>query len=692
MRRLFIDLETFCETPIAAGTFRYAEDAEIMLWAYAIDDGPVKVWDSTASLPGALPNALLTALHDPEVEVIAHNMGFDGTVLRACGYPLQIERTRCTMAMALAHSLPASLDKLGEGLGIPADHKKLADGKKLVQLFCKPRPKKQKLRRATRETHPEEWARFVEYAANDVEAMRACYNVMPKWNCTPRETALWHLDQKINARGIAVDMNLVDAAIANADRLKDKLADEASDMTFGMVSSTTRRDVLLEHLLQAHGVTLPDMRSSTVEELLDGTGWARGIELPPVARMLLENRLGATRTSTTKYAALRRATSSDGRLRGTLQYCGASRTGRWAGRLFQPQNLARVPKYVAKDYEGAVQAIKAGAVDLLYNNPMEVLGSCVRGALVAPWARKLVVADLSNIEGRGLAWAAGETWKLEAFRAFDAGEGEDLYKLAYARAFRVPVETVEDAERSIGKVLELSMGYAGGAGAFATFAAAYAIDLDALADIVVLPKQSEAETLRAWAWAESSDKTYGMSEKVWRTCDGLKRLWRHAHPETVAWWGEMENAARQAIYNPGEVFACRTVSFGATKGWLRMMLPSGRSLCYPGPQVGDDGTISYMGVHQFSRKWCRLNTYSGKLVENAIQGIARDVMAHNMPLIEDAGYEILLTVHDEDITETPDDDRFSAKALAGLMATVPDWAGGFPLAAAGYEAYRYRKG
>jgi DNA polymerase len=350
-------------------------------------------------------------------------------------------------------------------------------------------------------------------------------------------------------------------------------------------------------------------------------------------------------------------------------------------------DFSTMAKYVAKDYEGAVQSIKAGAVDLIYDNPMEVLGACVRGALIAP-GRKLVVADLSNIEGRGLAWAAGETWKLEAFRAFDAGEGEDLYKLAYARAFRVPVETVGDAERQIGKVMELALGYAGGAGAFATFAAAYSIDLDALADIVVLPKQIEAETLRAWAWAESTDRTYGMSEKVWRTCDGLKRLWRHAHPETVAWWGEMENAARQAIYNPGEVVPCRKVSFGFTKGWLRMVLPSGRSLCYPGPQVADDGTISYMGVHQFSRKWCRLKTYSGKLVENAIQGIARDVMAHNMPLIEDAGYEILLTVHDEVITETEDNESFSAKGLSGLLAATPDWADGFPLAAAGYEAYR----
>ena len=661
-----------------------------MVWAYAFDDGPVTVYDATTGLP--MPDDLINALEDDETVFIFHNSAFDWTVLKACGYYLPIERVRCTMAQALAHGLPGSLEKLGEVMGIAEDQKKLKDGKTLVRLFCLPRPKKQKLRRATRETHPAEWQRFLEYAGNDIEAMRAIYRKLPKWNYRGSELALWYLDQTINARGITVDLALAQAAIVSSERIKSKLADRTSELTFGEVAAATQRDALLAHILEAYDVSLPDMRTSTLEELLDGDGRFRGIELPEIVRELIEIRIGASRTSTTKYAALIKATSSDGRLRGTLQFCGASRTGRWAGRVFQPQNLSRVPKYLKKDYDGAVQAIKDNAVDLVFDNPMEVLGACVRGALVAGANRKLFVSDLSNIEGRGLAWAAGETWKLKAFTDFDNGIGHDLYKLAYAKAFNAPVASVDDGDqRQIGKVMELALGYAGGVGAFVTFAAAYGINLEALADKATLPSDVTAETKRAWEWASKNHRDYGLPEKVWRVCDGFKRLWRRAHPETVAWWREMEDAARAAIRTPGVEFQCRQVKFLAVKAWLRMVLPSGRSLCYPSPQINESGVVSYMGINQFSRKWCRLKTYSGKLVENAIQGIARDVLAHNMPLIDDAGYKILLTVHDEVITEALDNHGYSVDALSAHLANQPPWANGFPLAAAGFETYRYKK-
>jgi len=687
---LWLDTETFSATPIGHGTHKYAEGVEIMVWAYAFDDGPVSVYDATTGTP--MPRDLLYALTDPEVVVAFHNAHFDVTVMRHAGYDLPIERVRCTMAQALAHGLPGSLEKLGDVMGIESDLKKLQDGKKLIHLFCKPRPKAQKLRRATRETHPEDWARFLEYAGNDIEAMRAIAKKLPDWNYKDRELALWHLDQTINARGIRVDLALAHAAIDSAARVKDLMSDRTKVLTDGDVGAATQRDAMLRHILSAYGIDLPDLKTSTVEELLDGGGRFREIDLPDVARELLEIRLGASRTSTTKYQALLNATSEDGRLRGTLQFCGASRTGRWAGRVFQPQNLARVPKYLKKEYDTAVEIIKAGGVDLFYDNPMEVLGACVRGALVAGRGKKFCVSDLSNIEGRGLAWAAGETWKLKAFADFDKGIGSDLYKLAYAKAFNVPVETVDDGDqRQIGKVMELALGYSGGVGAFVTFAAAYGIDLAALADKAQLPAWVVAETGKAWKWAEGNDRTYDLPENVWRVCDGFKRLWRRAHPETVAWWKEVEDAARAAILNPGNVFNARSIRFAAQGAWLRMLLPSGRSLCYPSPRVDDNGVISYMGVNQFSRKWSRIKTYSGKLVENAIQGIARDVLAGNMPLMEACGYEIVLSIHDEVITETPDTKDFSVAGLSAILAHTPPWAKGFPLAAAGFETYRYKK-
>lgn len=686
----FSDTETFCETPITAGTHRYAEKVEIMVWAYAFDDGPVFVWDCTDGTP--MPADLAAALADPSAIFIWHNAHFDMTVLWHNGYRMPIERHRCTMAQALAHGLPGALGKLGEVLSIDEDQAKLKDGKALIQLFCKPRPKNMKLRRATRATHPDEWMRFLAYAGNDIEAMRAIYKKLPKWNYRDggTEMALWHLDQTINRRGVMIDLDLAHAAIDSANRIKGDLSDEVSDMTFGLVKSATQRDAMLQYIVEAYGFEMMDLTTATVETLLASDV---ADALPPDLRALLDVRLSASRTSTSKYNALIKATSTDGRLRGTLQFCGASRTGRWAGRVFQPQNLARVPKYMKKSYDLAVETVKTGAVDLVYDNPMEVLGACVRGALVAAPGTKFCVSDLSNIEGRALAWESGEEWKLQAFRDFDAKKGADLYKLSYAKSFCVPVASVDDGDqRQIGKVQELALGYAGGVGAFITFASAYGIDLDDMARKAWsgIPKEIRAEAKRAWDWAGKNGRTYGLTENTYIACDSLKRMWRYAHPETVMWWREVGIAAKSAVAHEGTTFEARCVKFVRTKAWLRMVLPSGRSLCYPGPRLDDD-KLSYMGVNQFNRKWQRIDTYEGKLVENATQGIARDVLAANMPGMEAAGYPIVLSVHDEVICETPDTPEFTVDGLSALLATVPVWANGMPLAAAGFQTYRYRK-
>jgi DNA polymerase len=328
-------------------------------------------------------------------------------------------------------------------------------------------------------------------------------------------------------------------------------------------------------------------------------------------------------------------------------------------------------------------------------NMMELVANAVRGCIVAPPGKKLVVADLSNIEGRGLAYLAGETWKLQAFAAYDRGDGPDLYVAAYARSFGVDHSAVGKPQRQIGKVQELGLGYEGGVAAFLTFAAVYNMDLDDLADAVWASATREALKNGAdiLEWVKRKKRsTFGLSDKVYIACEVLKRAWRDAHPNTEALWKAAGDSVRAAIQNPGQTFPIGEHLKARVDGaWLRVRLPSGRYLCYIDPKVDDSGQISYAGVNQYTRQWGRIKTYGGKLVENATQAFARDIMAHNMPLIDQVGYEIVLSVHDELITEAPEMEEYSVDHLAKLLATVPPWAKGIPLAAAGFECTRYRK-
>lgn len=693
-RTLWTDIETYSEVSIRDGTDNYSRAAEIMLWAYAVDDAPVQVWDVTAG--EAMPRELREALADESTLVVAHNAAFEASVFLHSGYSITPSRYRCTMAQALAHGLPGALDKLCEIFGIGEDKAKLKDGNQLVQLFCKPQPKGRKLRRATRATHPTEWARFIQYCGNDVEAMRAIARKMPNWNYHGAELALWHLDQRINQRGIPVDLDLVEAAIATAERVKAQLAGHAQEITDGEVAATTQRDKLLLHIAESYDIIMPDLRGSTLERLLKSDA-----DMPPVLRELFENRLAASSTSVSKYKRFAQLAGPDGRLRNTLQFCGAARTGRWAGRGVQLQNLPR-PTLKQKAIDAGIKMLKADCADLLYDNPMELMQSAVRGCIIAPPGKKLVVADLSNIEGRMLAWLAGEEWKIKAFADFDAGEGHDLYALAYAKAFNVTPEQVMENKKSgdglmrqIGKVMELMLQYAGGVGAFITGAATYGIDLDAMANAAIsadiIPPRIWHEAEKAHQWAEKSNRTYGLAPSTYIVCDAFKRLWREAHPAICKFWKAVEQAVRSAIRQPGKTFHVRSIKVVKTQAWLRILLPSGRSLCYPSPKIDEDNKISYMGINQYSRKWQRLHTYDGKLTENITQAASRDVIAYNLPHVEAAGYEVLVTVHDEDITAAPDTGEYNADHLAAIMATNPPWAKGLPLAAAGFEAYSYRK-
>lgn len=648
MKTLFLDSETFCETPINHGTHRYAESVEVMLVQWAWNDGPVSV----VEFPDG---AMIQALVDEADEVVVQNSAFDRTVLRhALGVVIPPEKIVDTMVQALSHGLPGSLDKLCVILGVPTAAAKDKAGKALIQLLCKPRPKNSKIRRATKHTHPVEWAQFVSYAGSDILAMREVRKRLPSWNYpgNARERALWVLDQKINDRGIAVDLPFAEAAVEAIGKATKRLNAHTVMLTDGAVDRANRRDQMLKHILAEYGVDLPDFTKATLERRIEDP------DLPEPLKELLRVRLMTATTSTAKFKALLRSTSSDGRLRGTLQFCGAARTGRWAGRLFQPQNLPRTSKKWKKRIEEAIDAFTSGCVDLLYDGDdvMEAAANCIRGALQAAPDHKLIASDLSNIEGRMLAWLAGEQWKLDAF-----ANGDDLYILGYAAAFGLTVEEVMADEKAggvmrlIGKVMELALGYQGAVGAFSKMAAAYGLEL---------PEKRVLELVRAW---------------------------RKANAKIVQLWSDLEDAAVKATLSPGRRIECGKLVLQRDGAWLRIRLPSGRVICYPSPQVSDEGKLSYMGVDQYSRRWSRIRTYGGKLVENITQAAARDVMAHNMLAVEAAGYPIIATIHDEIVTEAPTSNRFTSSHLSALLSTNPPWAEGLPLAAEGYEAARYRK-
>lgn len=326
------------------------------------------------------------------------------------------------------------------------------------------------------------------------------------------------------------------------------------------------------------------------------------------------------------------------------------------------------------------------------SNVMGLASDCIRGVLVAARGRKLCISDLANIEGRKAAWLCGEEWKLEAFRAFDAKRGPDLYKVAYGRSFDVPPETVGDDsdERQIGKVMELALQYQGRVGAFVTMAATYGVDLDKLAlfGARTIPKETLRESEEFYDWCVKKNQTLGLARNVFVVCNALTMLWRAAHPAISSSWKELEGAAALAIQNPGCTFEAAMCTFDRIGNYMRVKLPSGRYLCYAHPKV--EQKISYMGVNL--GRWWRIDTYGGKLLENIVQASSRDIMAAAMTAIEAAGYPIVLTVHDEIITETLDREEFNDKHLSKLLAANPPWALDLPLAAKGFTTRRYRKG
>lgn len=758
--RLFLDTETFSGVDLKkVGAYAYAEHptTEIMICTYAIDEGRVQTWDCTESptMPRELRKALRRVSRKKAKIVMANGLLFDRLVIREkWGIDLPVGQIEDTMIMAFRHALPGSLDMQCQVLGVDAEHAKDKAGKALIKRFCKPTPKTYKIRRYTRETHPEEWAKFLRYAALDIIAMREVYWRIPDWGNTPKEDEILLIDQLINDRGFYVDVDLARAAIKAVQAHKEELKEEAWERFGGKL---TGNDFLPALRDLAPAFTIHNAQKSTLNDLLEDP------DFPDEGKVLIEMRLGASSTASTKYNPLVNGLSADGRRRGCLQYGGAKRTLRWAGKGFQPQNLAR-GEY-SDDHEGKIKR-REGESDIsfwvrshmLTNGINSLLrgtahwaydiskltASTVRGCIIPAKGKKFVVADYSNVEGRGLAWIAGEKTALMVFRA-----GRDIYCETAGKMFGLDPEYIKANRkdlRQIGKACELGLGYGGGVAAFLQFAKNLGLDLYAMADVMkgTFPDHIWAAAKRGYEYARINEAkrppkpgkkderpTYILPKNVWLTCDAIKRMWREAHPKTVAFWAELEDAVLCAIRNPGKAYWAganvrpdgkKALKIVRTKAkhdptfdeerddpnaagwWLKIELPSGRIMSYPGIALSvtteiDEDTgkkrtstrIKYQGENQTTRQWGSQYTYGGKLTENIVQALCRDILAWSMPGVEAAGYEIVLSVHDELITEVPDTDDYTTEELCALMCDLPIWAKGFPLAAEGDIMYRYRK-
>ncbi|QBQ80618.1 putative DNA polymerase [Escherichia phage vB_EcoS_WFI] len=758
--RLFLDTETYSGVDLKkAGAYAYAEhpSTEIMICTYAIDEGRVQTWDATESptMPRELRKALRQVTRKKAKIVMANGLLFDRLVIREkWGIDLPVSQIEDTMIMAFRHALPGGLDMQCQVLGVDAEHAKDKAGKALIKRFCKPTPKTYKIRRYTRETHPEEWAKFLRYAALDIIAMREVYWRIPDWGNSPKEDEILRIDQLINDRGFYVDVDLANAAIKAVQVHKEELKEEAWELFGGKLTGNDFLPILRDI---APAFTIHNAQKSTLNDLLEDP------DFPDEGKVLIEMRLGASSTASTKYNPLVNGLSADGRRRGCLQYGGAKRTLRWAGKGFQPQNLAR-GEY-SDDHEGKIKR-REGESDvsfwvrshMLTNGINSLLrgtahwaydiskltASTVRGCIIPAKGKKFVVADYSNVEGRGLAWIAGEKTALMVFKA-----GRDIYCETAGKMFGLDPDYIKANRkdlRQIGKACELGLGYGGGVAAFLQFAKNLGLDLYAMADVMkgTFPDHIWAAAKRGYEFARINEAkrppkpgkkderpTYILPKNVWLTCDAIKRMWRESHPKTVAFWAELEEAVLCAIRNPGKAYWAganvrpdgkKALKIVRTKAkhdptfdeerddpnaagwWLKVELPSGRIMSYPGIALSvtteiDEDTgkkrtstrIKYQGENQTTRQWGFQYTYGGKLTENIVQALCRDILAWSMPGVEAAGYEIVLSVHDELITEVPDTDDYTTEELCALMCDLPIWAKGFPLAAEGDIMYRYRK-
>ncbi|MBN7575996.1 hypothetical protein C1H57_12590 [Clostridium sp. 2-1] len=649
---LSIDVETYCDLDIKnVGAYRYCEHPsfEILLFAYAFNDEPVEILDFTDF--DLLPERVLKALEDPQVIKSAFNANFERNAIYRFHDLLMVpEQWQCTMIKALTLGLPSSLDMVGKALHFPENKQKMKEGKSLIQYFCKPcKPTKANGQRVRNlpEDAPDKWETFKLYCKQDVEVERDIRNKLSRYKTLDKEQRLWELDQHINDRGINTDLELISKAIDCDEQYKERLVNEAIELTG--LSNPNSPAQLKEWIGQRLGYAVGSINKDIMPTLIKDAELQGKDEV----KRILELRQLMGKTSTKKYKTMIDMRCDDGRVRGLLQFYGANRTGRWAGRGVQVQNL---PQNHLPDLDDARNYVKNGdfdIVELLYDSVSDTLSQLIRTAFIPADGNRFIVADFSAIEARVIAWLAGEQWRLEVFN-----NNGDIYCASASKMFKVPVEKhgINGHLRQKGKIAELALGYGGSVGALTS--------MDKKKDI------PEAEL------------------------PGLVRDWRNANPKITKFWWDVDKAAKKAIHERTTVELHHGIKFIYDPGVLFIQLPSGRRLSYIKPKIEagpyDKNIITYEGMEQTSKQWTTLETYGPKLVENIVQAVARDCLAEAMFKVTKAGYDIVMHVHDEIIMDISKDFG-SIEAVNAIFGESIEWANGLPLRADGYKCDYYMK-
>lgn len=644
MPTLSIDIETFSEVDLPkSGVYAYSDHPsfEILLFAYAFDDEETQIVDLKCG--ERLPKRVLDALVDPNCIKTAFNAAFERTCIsRYLGVHLEPVGWQCTAVQSAMLALPLSLDGVGEVLNI--ERKKLKEGVDLVRFFslpCKPTKANGMRTRNLPEHAPEKWARFKAYCIRDVDAEREIRHKLRRFPISAQEQLFYQMDQAINDRGIMVDPVLVKCAIDCDNRYREQTTQRAYSLT-GLDNPNSPTQI--KDWLADQGMETETLDKKAVKSLLaDADGDVLEV---------LKLRLLMAKTSVKKYEAIQRSMCSDGRVHGLLQFYGANRTGRWAGRLVQVQNL---PQNHIPDLALARDLVKDGRYDeleMLFDSTPGVLSELIRTAFVPKPGTRFIVADFSAIEARVIAWLAGEQWRLEVFE-----QGGDIYCASASQMFHVPVEKHgQNAHlRQKGKIAELALGYGGSTGALVAMGA---LDM-------------------------------GLTEEE---LPELVKQWRSANPHITRLWWDVDEAATKAVEDKTET-AVGSIRFVYQSKKLFVVLPSGRSLCYMRPDFTSNRfgnrSLCYKGVGE-SKKWTTIETYGPKLVENIVQATARDILAMAMLRLQNAGFEIVMHIHDEAVLEVPIG-QSSVNEICSIMSETPPWAQGLPLRADGYECEFYKK-